>query len=149
MNSSNSRWRRSTRRGSGAFRRPPEPTAFRRWWVSGNPLQPRYTKILHSPKGFTFNSAEEIWNEVRAVWPAGAGITYATCGGLSEGDSVRIDSRHGTARLTIEIKAGIRPGELFATFHSPEVFINRVTGLGLDPTTHTPEYKRTAVRISR
>jgi formate dehydrogenase major subunit len=26
---------------------------------------------------FAFGSAEEIWNEIRAVWPAGAGITYA------------------------------------------------------------------------
>jgi formate dehydrogenase major subunit len=25
---------------------------------------------------FAFNSAEEIWNEVRKVWPAGAGISY-------------------------------------------------------------------------
>ena len=25
---------------------------------------------------FNFNSAEEIWNEIRAVWPAGRGITY-------------------------------------------------------------------------
>ncbi|MGB2913696.1 MAG: formate dehydrogenase subunit alpha, partial [Pyrinomonadaceae bacterium] len=27
-------------------------------------------------KDFAFNSAEEIWNEVRAVWPPGYGITY-------------------------------------------------------------------------
>ena len=27
-------------------------------------------------KDFTFNSAEEIWDEVRAVWPPGYGITY-------------------------------------------------------------------------
>ena len=26
---------------------------------------------------FDFHSAEEIWNEIRSVWPAGAGITYA------------------------------------------------------------------------
>jgi len=26
---------------------------------------------------FAFNSAKEIWDEVRAVWPAGRGITYA------------------------------------------------------------------------
>jgi formate dehydrogenase major subunit len=28
-------------------------------------------------KYFGFRSAEEIWNEIRSVWPAGAGITYA------------------------------------------------------------------------
>ena len=25
---------------------------------------------------FTYDSAEEIWNEIRSVWPAGRGITY-------------------------------------------------------------------------
>jgi formate dehydrogenase major subunit len=28
-------------------------------------------------EGFEFKDAEEIWNEVRAVWPQGAGISYA------------------------------------------------------------------------
>src|ERR1041385_6296078 len=28
-------------------------------------------------KGFDFKDAEEIWNEVRSLWPAGAGISYA------------------------------------------------------------------------
>src|ERR1041385_8089242 len=28
-------------------------------------------------KGFDFKDAEEIWNEVRMLWPAGAGISYA------------------------------------------------------------------------
>ena len=28
-------------------------------------------------KSFPFHSAEEIWNEVRSVWKAGAGISYA------------------------------------------------------------------------
>jgi formate dehydrogenase major subunit len=35
--------------------------------------------------GFRFTSAEEIWNEIRAVWPKGAGISYPrleTEGGL-------------------------------------------------------------------
>ena len=29
-----------------------------------------------SAHGFSFTSAEEIWEEIRTVWPAGAGITY-------------------------------------------------------------------------
>ena len=28
-------------------------------------------------KGFEFKNAEEIWNEVRMLWPAGAGVSYA------------------------------------------------------------------------
>jgi formate dehydrogenase major subunit len=41
----------------------------------------------------------------------------------------------------------VRRDELFATFHSVAALVNRATGVGVDPTTHTPEYKVTAVRI--
>jgi formate dehydrogenase major subunit len=43
----------------------------------------------------------------------------------------------------------MREGEVFATFHSPESFVNRLTGPARDPITHTPEFKRTAVRLRR
>jgi formate dehydrogenase major subunit len=187
----------------------------------------------------TYGTASEIWDEIRAVWPAGAGITYgrlesgglqwpcpneahpgtsllhesqfahgprallrcievhpsseqptpeypfvlvtgrhlhqfnagtmtgrtanailrprdtldlspsdATKLSIGEGDLVEVESRHGQARLPARIDAGVRPGELFATFHTTSTFINRVTGDGHDPITHTPEYKRTAVRVT-
>ena len=188
--------------------------------------------------GFGFGAAEEIWEEVRAVWPAGAGITYARLErgglqwpcpredhpgtevlhrdafahgrraalqcleprrsaelpsddypfvlitgrtlhqfnagtmtgrtenavlrprdvlevsledggrlGIATGDRVRVESRHGATVLPVELTARLRAGDVFATFHTPEAFVNRLTGTGLDPTTHTPEYKRTAVRL--
>jgi formate dehydrogenase major subunit len=190
--------------------------------------------------GFGYATAEEVWNEVRAVWPAGAGITYprlehaglqwpcpsddhpgtellhqrdfarghrATLRrvepgassevasaeypfvlvtgrelhqfnagtmtgrtpntvlrprdilevsvadwerlGMRDGDDVRVESRHGVTVLRAERSTRVRAGELFATFHTAEAFVNRVTGDGMDPTTHTPEYKRTAVRLRR
>jgi formate dehydrogenase major subunit len=34
-------------------------------------------KMMGFQEQFDFHSAEEIWNEVRAVWKAGAGISYA------------------------------------------------------------------------
>ena len=68
---------------------------------------------------------------------------------IADGDMVEIRSRHGEARLPAHIDAGIRVGELFATFHTPAVFVNRVTGGGQDAITHTPEYKRTAVCLRR
>jgi formate dehydrogenase major subunit len=68
---------------------------------------------------------------------------------IGDGDLVDVESRHGHARLPARIDASVRPGELFATFHTTSTFINRVTGSGHDPITHTPEYKRTAVRIAR
>lgn len=187
---------------------------------------------------FNFSSAEQIWNEIRSVWKAGAGITYerlergglqwpcpaenhpgtevlhvesfsigkraslrcieyqptaeAADGnypftlitgrtlyqfnagtmtsrtaniqlrprdcldisaedserlGLSDGQHVRIRSRYGEAILPIKIQDSLRPGQLFATFHMPEVFLNHVTSPFRDKYVGTPEYKVTAVRI--
>ncbi len=195
-------------------------------------------RAMGAKEGFGYRTAEEIWDEIRAVWPAGAGMTYARLdrGGLqwpcpteahpgttllhehrfahgprarlrciepralveeptadypfvlvtgrhlyqfnagtmtgrtgntilrprdvlevspadaarlslAEGDLVEIESRHGRARLPVHVDSAIQVGQLFATFHSPEAFVNRVTGSDQDPITHTPEYKRTAVRI--
>ena len=192
------------------------------------------------PAGFEFNSAEEIWNEIRSLWPAGAGITYRrlehgglqwpcpdenhpgtpllhagrfsagpratlrriewhpspetvnaafplrlitgralfqfNCGtmtsrtrniywrdtdtldisaadaarhGLSNGQTVRVVSRYGSAELPVRVTGTVAPGELFATFHSPLVFLNAVTGPHRDGITLTPEYKITAVRLER
>jgi formate dehydrogenase major subunit len=68
---------------------------------------------------------------------------------LSNGKSVRICSRYGQAVLPIKIEDSVRPGELFATFHTPEVFLNNVTSPHRDNYVGTPEYKVTAVRIER
>ncbi|MBZ4374097.1 formate dehydrogenase subunit alpha [Corallococcus sp. AS-1-6] len=198
----------------------------------------RAARALGHPEGFAFTSPEEIWNEVRRVWPVGAGLSYArlergglqwpcpdethpgtrvlhTRGfslgpraalrrigytpspearsddfpfvlmtgrrlygfnagtmtsrtpharlqpgdwldmapadaerlGLQEGARVRVRSRHGEAVLPMRRAEGLRPGELFTTFHTAETFINAVIGPHQDPYTHTPDYKVTAVRV--
>jgi formate dehydrogenase major subunit len=66
---------------------------------------------------------------------------------LSDGQEVRVRSRHGEAVLPARISAAVKPGELFATFHTTHVFLNRVTGVEYDTITDTPEYKVTAVRV--
>lgn len=189
-------------------------------------------------EGFCYNSAEEIWEEIRTVWPAGAGITYRrlderglqwpcptvdhpgtgvlhtdifvgdhrptlrriksspttetvsdeyplllTTGrslyqfnagtmtsrsqtqqlrptdlllvcpddarnlGIVDHQLVRITSRYGQAMICASISASVRPGELFATFHSPDTFLNRVISEHRDRFVQTPEYKITAVRV--
>ena len=35
-------------------------------------------RVMGKGEYFQFETPEEIWNEVREVWPAGAGISYAT-----------------------------------------------------------------------
>ncbi len=73
----------------------------------------------------------------------------ARAAGLSDGDPVCIASRYGTAVLRARLSAAVAAGQLFATFHTAEAFVNAVTGPTRDTVTGTPEYKVTAVRIER
>jgi len=189
---------------------------------------------------FDFHSAQEIWNEVRAVWKAGAGITYARLerGGLQwpcptedhpgttilhadsfpvglraplsqieftasaetvspdfpfllstgrtlyqfnagtmtmrtpnarlrgtdtldmapadaerlklrDRDRVRVRSRHGEVILPVQTDVRVKPGELFATFHTAQVSLNSLTSLYRDTVVSTPEYKVVAVSVER
>jgi formate dehydrogenase major subunit len=66
---------------------------------------------------------------------------------LHKGDRVLVQSRYGSASLPIRITRRVKPGELFATFHDAEVFLNRVTSRHRDRYVKSPEYKVTAVRI--
>jgi len=196
-------------------------------------------KKMGKEEFFNYQSAEEIWNEIRAVWPAGRGITYQRLddGGLQwpclsedhpgvevmhtesfplgkaalrrihyrpteetlddafpfllitgrtlyqfnagtmtmrtanaklratdlldisaedaerlqlhNGEKVRVHSRYGEASLPIRITSSVKPGELFATFHTAEVFLNRVTSPHRDRYVKSPEYKVTAVQIAQ
>jgi formate dehydrogenase major subunit len=189
---------------------------------------------------FAHRSVEEIWNEIRAVWPAGRGITYERLDGdglqwpcededdpgtevlhtesfpigkkaalrripyrptaevtsgsfpfllitgrtlyqfnagtmtmrtpnaelratdlldisaedanllnLHNGERVRVHSAYGEAVLPIRITPSVKPGELFATFQTAEVFLNHVTSPHRDRYVKTPEYKITAVQIEK
>ena len=65
---------------------------------------------------------------------------------VATGDRVAIVSRHGRTVMPVRITDAVSPGTLFATFHTPEAFLNRVTSSVRDPV-GTPEYKVTAVRL--
>ena len=69
--------------------------------------------------------------------------------GVASGDAVRVRSRHGAFTLRARLTTEVRPGELFATFHAVEAWVNRATGPGRDTVTGTPEYKVTAVSLER
>lgn len=60
-----------------------------------------------------------------------------------------LQSRYGTARLPLRIVDSVRPGQLFATFHTTKTFLNHVTSPHRDGITRTPEYKVTAVQVRR
>ena len=58
-------------------------------------------------------------------------------------------SRYGDVLISIRINRAVKPGELFATFHTSEVFLNRPIGSDRDDAVHTPEYKVAAVQIGK
>jgi len=68
---------------------------------------------------------------------------------LTDGAKVRLCSAHGATVLPVRISHAVKPGELFTTFHSTEVFLNNVTSPYRDSYTLTPEYKVTAVRVEK
>jgi len=68
---------------------------------------------------------------------------------LQDGDLVTVTSRYGEALLPVRRSSMVAPGQAFATFHTPRVFLNNLTGPNRDPTVGTPEYKLTAVRLKR
>jgi formate dehydrogenase major subunit len=69
--------------------------------------------------------------------------------GLGDGDAVEVASRRAAVRARAEVTDRVRPGHLFLAFHFPEQGVNRLTGPSADSSTGCPEYKVTAVRLSR
>jgi formate dehydrogenase major subunit len=66
---------------------------------------------------------------------------------VSDGSTVRVESRWGSIEVTARHSARIAPGTLFLTFHFPGTHTNRITGPTLDPQSNCPQYKATAVRL--
>lgn len=197
-------------------------------------------KSMGKGKHFAFQSPEEIWNEIRAVWKASFGITYErldkkglqwncfsesdegtevlhkdefplgkraalkripyaptaeivsaefpfllTTGrtlfhfnagtmtqrtnnvklrpsdlleinpfdaerlSFKDGEIVNLQSIYGEAKIPLHINRKVKKGELYATFHNTEIFLNKLTGAHRDRLVKTPEYKVTAVRIDK
>jgi len=69
--------------------------------------------------------------------------------GLRDGQRVRLRSRYGEATLPIKFHEAVNPGELFTTFHTAETFLNFVTSPHRDGFVGAPEYKVTAVNLSK
>jgi formate dehydrogenase major subunit len=67
--------------------------------------------------------------------------------GVKDKARVRLESRYGSVELPVKLAERIAPGTLFLSFHFPETHTNVLTGPHVDPGSHCPEYKLTAVRI--
>jgi len=69
--------------------------------------------------------------------------------GIKEGDWVGIASRAGETVLRAKITERVQPGVIYTTFHHPESGANVITTDNSDWATNCPEFKVTAVQVTR
>jgi formate dehydrogenase major subunit len=69
--------------------------------------------------------------------------------GINEHDWVGIKSRAGETVLRAKISERVQPGVVYTTFHFPESGANVITTDNSDWATNCPEYKVTAVQVTK
>jgi formate dehydrogenase major subunit len=69
--------------------------------------------------------------------------------GIKDGDFASVHSRAGETTLRALLTERVQPGVVYTTFHHPESGANVVTTENSDWATNCPEYKVTAVQVSR
>jgi formate dehydrogenase major subunit len=69
--------------------------------------------------------------------------------GIRDGDWVGISSRAGQTVLRAVVSERMQPGVVYTTFHFPESGANVITTDSSDWATNCPEYKVTAVQVSK
>jgi formate dehydrogenase major subunit len=67
--------------------------------------------------------------------------------GLSEGDEAAVTSRRGEVVARTRATDDLLPGQVFLSFHFPDVAANVLTSDVVDTVTSCPEYKVTAVSV--
>jgi formate dehydrogenase major subunit len=94
----------------------------------------------------TRRTANTIWHreDVLEVHPHDAEQR-----GLREGDWVKLASRSGETSLRATLTDRVAPGVVYTTFHHPVTQANVITTDYSDWATNCPEYKVTAVQVTR
>ncbi|MDP6326008.1 MAG: formate dehydrogenase subunit alpha [Candidatus Thalassarchaeaceae archaeon] len=67
--------------------------------------------------------------------------------GINDGDEVLLSSPRNEVKIIVHITDSLRKGNLFTTFHFPEVEVNSILSGSADEYTDCPEYKVQAVSI--
>jgi formate dehydrogenase alpha subunit len=68
---------------------------------------------------------------------------------IAEGDEIEIASRRGAVRTFAKLTTRVAPGNVYLSFHFPEMRVNVLTSGNADAATKCPEYKVSAVRVAR
>jgi len=66
---------------------------------------------------------------------------------IDSGQWVRVTSRHGSLKIKVLVTSRVQGKQVYLPLLSREEPINTLTGSHVDPVTHTPAYKETAVKI--
>lgn len=69
--------------------------------------------------------------------------------GIVDGTFVEVESARGKIETWARVTTRVAPGNVFLSFHFPEVKTNLLTSGNADPTVSCPEYKVTAVDVRR
>jgi formate dehydrogenase alpha subunit len=69
--------------------------------------------------------------------------------GAKDGDLLEIESARGKVQTHACVTTRVAPGNVFLSFHFPEVKTNLLTSGNADPLTSCPEYKVTAVAVRK
>ena len=69
--------------------------------------------------------------------------------GVKDNDWVGVQSRAGETVLRATVTTRVQPGVVYTTFHFPELGVNVITTDNSDWATNCPEYKVTAVQVTR
>jgi assimilatory nitrate reductase catalytic subunit len=70
--------------------------------------------------------------------------------GVGDGDFVKVESRRGSITLRASVVKSLRPDTVFIPYHWPfDRAANLVTNRAIDPISHIPEYKLSAVRVTK
>jgi formate dehydrogenase major subunit len=67
--------------------------------------------------------------------------------GIESGSLVQLTSRRGRVRVRALVTDRVHNGQLYMPMNSTESPVNVLTGSHVDPVTHTPAYKETAVQM--
>jgi nitrate reductase NapA len=68
---------------------------------------------------------------------------------LQNGDQIKVNSSRGEMEGVVEINHNETPGVIFAPFYDPEFMVNNVVSDDFDPISKEPDYKTTAVSVSK
>ena len=69
--------------------------------------------------------------------------------GVRSGDRVEVKSKYGSVIGPARTTEASRPGVIFAAFYDAKLLVNRSVADNYDPTSKEPEYKVTAVSVSK